>query len=181
MLDRQLRLCDTALVEERLDLDGGGVRRGGRDRVQQALRRVGRLASRKTLHESERNNISATYDGAGVRRRQSEVEPKKNNQTTYAVADELEARGRQELDEFRVELLVGVPRTAGHLCRRLEVEEHVDFSGRVLETQEVVSVPPFKMKKKNRVWCCRTCTLPLMHFTSFFCVSDLRHRSMIVW
>ena len=50
----------------------------------------------------------------------------------HLVADELEARGGEELDELGVELLVGVPRPTGHLRWRLEVEEHVDLARGVL-------------------------------------------------
>ena len=54
---------------------------------------------------------------------------------TYAVADELEARSGEELDELRVALLVGVPRPARHLRQRLEVEEDEYLARRVLCTQ----------------------------------------------
>ena len=50
MLDAELRLRDAALVEERLHLRGGRVRRRGCDRVQHALRRrVAGFASREAL------------------------------------------------------------------------------------------------------------------------------------
>ena len=96
---------------------------------------------------------------------------------THPVTDELETRGSEQLDELGVELFVGVPRAAGHLCRGLEVEEHVYLARGVLPDAFVSESGRTKRKASQR----RTCTLPLMHFTSFFCVRDLRHRSMTVW
>lgn len=52
---------------------------------------------------------------------------------TYAVADELEAGSSEKFYEFGVELFVGVPWSTRHLSGWFEVEQHIDFSGRMLE------------------------------------------------
>ena len=50
----------------------------------------------------------------------------------HPVTDEAHACAAEELDELGVELVVGVPRPARHLVRRLQVVEHVDLACRVL-------------------------------------------------
>jgi hypothetical protein len=52
---------------------------------------------------------------------------------TYAVTNELETCSREELDELCIELLVRVPRSAGHLSRGFQVEKHVNLSSGMLE------------------------------------------------
>ena len=115
MLDRELRLCDTAFAEEGQNLLSSGVLRCCGDRVEE----VGRRRVRTLLFGCALECISA-----GPLQCEDEM--------TYAVTDEAKTSAAEELDELGVEFVISIPRASCHLFRWLKMIEHVNLPRRVL-------------------------------------------------